>query len=274
MSDPNIFAESALFNPKWFRIDEKNHTIQIDDEERDNLIRQFGQDPELLVRRATRAMWEAREKDHDALWGVMMSYFSWIVPSGREMESQVRGIPVVELSSERLNIQARKNWLKEWVKRTKDLASGKVQPGEKVEDEPEWKKFLREEEGTGMDALDHVATDALDFVSVSSIDGFSSASPEELMISMQEEAEMWPNGFRRGLIRNGKAAYVHLDGERPKGWYRVDVYGRRKGHYRPNAPPQFMSPGAVYQTQKRTFAARQLLPSPFRMISAMDLLAD
>lgn len=269
--EPNIFAESELFNPKWFRIDEKNHTIQIDDAERDRLIRQFGQDPELLVRRATRAMWEARDKGHEALWGVMMSYFSWIVPSGREMEAQVRGIPVPELPSEDLNIQARKNWLKAWVKRMKDLASGKVQVGEVEEDEPEWKKFLREEEGSGMDAMDHIATDALDFVSVSSIDGYVSESPEDLLMGMEEDQDFLPNKFRRGLLRNGKGTYVHLGGEKPRGWYQVDLYGSRKGYFRPNAPPQFMSPGAVYQTQKRVFPARQMLPSPFRMVSAMDL---
>ena len=276
--DPNIFAESALFNPRWFRIDEKNKTIQIEEEERDKLIQQFGQDPELLVRRATRAMWEAREKDYEALWGVMMSYFSWIVPSGREMESQVRGIPVVDLGSEDFNVQARRNWLKAWTRRMKDLASGKVQPGESSKVETDWERILREE-GLGVrgqDALDHVAEEAVDFASSASIDEYSPETPEALLIGMQEEMsdELWPNKFCRRMLPNGRGTYVHLEGERPQGWYRVDLYGRRKGHYRPNAPPQLMSPGAVYQSQKRVFGARQLLPSPFRMVSAMGLLSD
>jgi hypothetical protein len=270
--DANIFAESELFDPRWFRIDDKGKTIYIEEEQRDRLIEQFGQDPELLVRRAVRAMWESRSKDHEVLWGIMLSYFSWILPSGREMESQVRGIPVVDLGDSSLSMQARKNWLKFWVKRMKDLASGKIQPGEKAEeDEPEWKKFLREEEGTGMDALDHIASDALDFVSTSSIDGWTAGSPEDLLIEWEEEAEFEPNKFQRGLVVNGSGTYVHLVGERPQGWYRVDLYGHRKGHYRPNAPPQFMSPGAVYQTQKKTAMVRQLLPSPFRMVSAIGL---
>jgi len=111
----NVFAQSHLFNPKWFRIDDKEHTIFIEATEREKLWKQFGQDPELLVRRATRAMWDAREKSHEALWGIMFSYFSWIVPSGKEMESQVLGIPVADLGDEELNLQARKNWMKAWM---------------------------------------------------------------------------------------------------------------------------------------------------------------
>src|SRR5690606_15253853 len=121
----NVFAQSHLFNPKWFRIDDKEHTIFIEATEREKLWKQFGQDPELLVRRATRAMWDAREKSHEALWGIMFSYFSWIVPSGKEMESQVLGIPVADLGDEELNLQARKNWMKAWMGEMKKLAMGK-----------------------------------------------------------------------------------------------------------------------------------------------------
>lgn len=270
LASANIFAESQLFNPRWFRIDEENKTIYVEEQERERVQNQFGQDPELLVRRACRAMWESRSKGHDALWGVMLSYFSWIMPTGKEMESQVLGIPVADLGDEALNVQARKNWLKHLVKRMKAIASGEtITKPQEEEDEPEWKKFLREEEGSSQDALDYVASDAVDFLSSYSIDSVD--TPEELYLQA-EKSYYEMNKRRRGLVRNGGGAYVHLEGERPTTWYRVDLYGKRRGHFRPNAPPVVMSPGAVYLSQKRVFPARQLLPSPFRMVSAMQSL--
>lgn len=287
--DGNVFAESKLFDPRWFRIDEKEHTIYIEPSERDRLTRQFGQNPELLVRRSARAMWESREKGYEALWGIMMSYFSWIVPTGKEMESQVLGIPVVDLGDEELNVEARKNWLKAWTARMKDLAQGKKleAPDEEVleaerqateESLEPWQKFLLEEEGkTGEDALDRIAGDGVDFAMSASISGGYAESPEDIAMLMEEETfsdDYLSNPIRRRLRKNGKESFAYLEGERPTRWYQVDLFGRRKGHLRPNAPPSFISPGVVYRSQKKVFAARQLLPSPFRMIAGMDLAAS
>lgn len=267
LEDANIFGQSQLFNPKWFRIDEKNKTIQIEDDEREDMARQFGQNPELLVRRATRAMWESRNKDMEQLWGVMMSYFSWIVPTGREMESQVLGIPLEDLGEESLNIEARKNWLKYWLQRIRDLASGRREEAIEAE-EPEWKRFLREEEGTGQDALDRVASDALDFVSYASIEDYAE-DPESLYIQAEEGA--YVQNTARRFLPNRRGTYVVLEGEKPKGMYKVDLFGKKKDRFKPNAPTMYMSPGAVYLTQKKTFVVRQLLPTPFRMVSAMTI---
>lgn len=273
----NIFAESALFNPKWFRIDDEAKTVYLDPGEREKLWKQFGQDPELLVRRATRAMWTARDKGNEALWGILMSYFSWIVPAGREMESQVLGIPVEQLGDEKRNIQARKTWLKTWVGEMKKLATGQrvdLQEGEPepVDDRPAWQKFLEEEGKRGEDALDHLAGDGYDFAMASSISGSYEETPESLLMSFEDEDEDYlRNGSKHRLLANGSGTVVYLEGERPKKLYRVDLFGRKEGTLRPNAPPKYMSPGAVYRAQKRVFGARQLLPSPFRMIAAMDL---
>lgn len=268
LDDSNIFAGSELFNPKWFQIDKKNKTIDIAEEERVKMVQQFGQDPELLVRRATRAMWEAKEKGYEVLWGVMMSYFSWIVPTGKEMESQVVGIPVADLGDAKLNEEARKNWLKYFLERVKNLAVGK----EKRKEEPAWKQALQEmEEAEGKeDALDQAAYDALDFVSSSSIDGYS-MDPETRLLMAEETGEFYPNKKRK-MLPNGQGTYVFLEGEKPQGWYEVDLFGKNEKRFKPNAPPRLMSPGAVYLSQKRLFAARQLLPSPFRMVSAMEYL--
>lgn len=266
LDDSNIFGESDLFNPKWFRIDEKNKTIAIDEDERDRLIQQFGQDPELIVRRATRAMWESKKKDYEALWGVMMSYFSWIIPPGKEMQSQVTGIPVPELGEAKLDLEARKNWLKHFLNKVKALASGR-----EIE-EPAWKKALREmDEAEGQDAFDHLADISLDFVSSSSIQEYTQDAETMSLLLAEEEGIYQPN-VKHKMLRNGRGQYFVLSGERPKGMYTVDLFGDRKGHYKPNAPPLFMSPGAVYLTQKKTFAVRQLLPSPFRMVSAIEYL--
>lgn len=284
--DGNVFAESKLFDPRWFRIDEKKHTIYIEQSERERLTRQFGQDPQLLVRRSARAMWESRDKGHEALWGIMMSYFSWIIPTGREMESRVLGIPVVDLGAEDLNIQARKNWLKAWTERMRELAQGKrlEVPDEEVleaerkaaeESLEPWQKFLLEEQRkTGQDALDRVAGDGVDFAMSASISGGYAESPEDIAMMMEEESyddDYLQNPIRRRLRKNGKESFAYLEGEKPTRWYRVDLFGRRKGHLRPNAPPLFISPGVIYRSQKRVFPARQLLPSPFRMVSGMDL---
>jgi hypothetical protein len=269
LDDANIFADSQLFNPLWFRVDEKNKTVGIAPEEREKLQQQFGQDPELLVRRALRAMWEAKDKDYEALWGVMMSYFSWIVPTGGEMQSQVLGIPVQDLGNRKRNLEARKNWLKHFVARVQALASGR---SIQKEEEPAWKKALREmDESEGKDAMDHVAYDAFDFISASSVHDYSADAETMMMMAEDGNEDFYANSKNR-FLPNRRGTYTQLQGEKPKGWYKVDVYGKWKDHFRPNAPPVYISPGAVYLAQKRTFVARQLLPSPFRMVSAMEYL--
>lgn len=285
LSNGNVFAESKLFDPKWFRIDEKKHTVFIEDSERDELIRQFGQDPELLVRRATRAMWESRDKGHEALWGILMSYFSWIVPSGQEMASSVLGIPVEDLGSEASNIQARKTWLKAWTEQMKRLAMGKDLEVEETDESEEdevpqkvkaaWELFL-EESNKETDALERVVADGLDFAMSSSISGAWEETPEDILMRMEERGsdDFWKNPGRptRHFYRkNGKQSVAVLPGEKPPVLYHVDLFGRREGTLRPNAPPVLVSPGVVYRSQKRVFPARQLLPSPFRMIAAMGL---
>jgi hypothetical protein len=214
----------------------------------------------------------------------MMSYFSWIVPSGKEMQSQVLGIPVAELGAEDLNVQARKNWLKAWTAQMKRLAMGKeleipdegvleVEKAREEEMEP-WRKFLLEEESkTGEDALDRIAGEGLDFAMSSALSGKMSASISGMALEEGSD-DYLKNGRRQKLQRNGRESYVYLEGEQPSKWYKVDLFGRREGHLRPNAPPVLISPGVVYRSQKRVFAARQLLPSPFRMISGMDLADD
>lgn len=269
LNDSNIFAESGLFNPAWFRVDMNKKTITIEEKEKEKLLQQTGQDPELLVRRATRAMWEAKGKNYEALWGIMLSYFSWIIPTGAEMESQVRGIPVEDLGDKNLNLEARRNWLKYFVNRVKSIASGR-EP--QKEEEPAWKKALREmeeSEGKGFDALDRVVYDALDYVSASSIEEYA-MDPEMMMMMAESGSEDFYANSTRKFLPNRRGTYTLLEGEKPKGWYKVNIYGQKEGQFRPNAPPLYMSPGAVYLSQKRTFAARQLLPSPFRMAAAIE----
>jgi len=146
---------------------------------------------------------------------------------------------------------------------------------EKEEEEvPAWKKFLEEERRkTGEDALDHLAGDGYDSAMSTSISGgYYEDTPESLLMGMEDPQEdYYRNRSKHRLLKNGRGTATYLEGERPNRWYKVDLFGRREGHFRPNAPPQYMSPGAVYHAQKRVFPARQLLPSPFKMIAAMNL---
>src|SRR5690606_11631390 len=146
---------------------------------------------------------------------------------------------------------------------------------EVAEEQPAWQRYLEEEGKTGQDALDYIAGDGVDFAMATSVSGGYADSPEELYSALEEYSEeYYQNPRKRRLIPNGRASCVYLQGEKPKHWYQVDLFGRKEGHLRPNAPPKLMSPGAIYRSQKRVFAARQLLPSPFRMIAAMDLVDD
>lgn len=271
LTSANVFEDSRLFNPKWFEIDEKAKTVFLQEEERLRLQQQYGQDPQLLLRRALRALWEARDKGQDAMKGIMLSYFSWIIPPGKEMESQALGIPVVDLGDAELNREARKNWLKAWSNQMKRLAMGQELT---IEEAPKrklapWEEFLQEE--SRKDALDYIASDSVDFAMSMSVSGGFEESPEELLMQLEETDDYYRNRPKRGLIPNRRGTYVHLEGENPKRWYAVDFFGKKQGNLRPNAPPLLMSPGVVYRAQKRVFPARQLLPSPFRMIVAMYL---
>jgi hypothetical protein len=273
LADANIFADSLLFDPRWFRIDTKKKTIFIEPESAEKLKKEFGlsQSPTLLVRRAARAMYEARDKGYDKLWGVMMSYFAWIVPTGVQMEAEARGIPTGE-GKGREDRFARKEWLADYVNTMKDLASGDMvksalreagaAPGssEVVEKlEPLRKRG---------DVLGH-AMAGVDFAIYTSADEYMD-SPEEIMAETEsDEDEAYEKYLRRtGYTKNGKDLFLHVEGERPKGWYKVRLASKMKKNPE-NAV--FVSPGVLQETRDRVEPATRLLPSPFRMLAAMNL---
>lgn len=275
LEDLNVFADSTLFDPRWFRIDEENHTIFIEEQAAAELKSQLDirQSPQLLVRRSARAMWEAREKGYDKLWGVMMSYFAWIVPTGAQMEAEAKGIDIAETGRTIEDRGARQEWLTDYVRAMKTLAEGAT-----------LKKALREKKATegqsaGISELDQLiqeqrgdmqdhAMAGVDWATMTSVDSWD-ASPEDLLIA-SEEGSYYPNK-RVGLLKNGRNLYLHMQGEKPKGWYRVDLFGGTRTMTPNAAPVSFVSPGVLYNAQKKVEPARMLLPSPFRMIAAMSL---
>jgi hypothetical protein len=90
----------------------------------------------------------------------------------------------------------------------------------------------------------------------------------------QEEgrAARMKKNYCAGFTKNGRTLFLHMEGEHPSGFYKVDIFGR-DGNLTPNATPaEMVSPGIIYLAQKRTLPARLLLPSPFQLMQAMDLV--
>lgn len=96
----NTFGDSKLFDPRYFRLDRANHTITHTERFREEFFDMYQQDSELVMRRAARAMWEyvkeklqkgpLPSKEYSYLYAMMLSYMSWVVPPGEEMERQIR----------------------------------------------------------------------------------------------------------------------------------------------------------------------------------------
>jgi len=97
----NTLADSKLFDARYFRLDRKNHTIAHTDEFRREFFATYGQDSELAMRRAARAMWEYAKSEkrmaegkleswqYSKLYAMMLSYIAWVMPAGEEMERQI-----------------------------------------------------------------------------------------------------------------------------------------------------------------------------------------
>lgn len=275
-ADVSVFADSALFDPRWFRIDEKGHTLTIEEEAKQELVEQFGlqQDPLLLLRRAARAMFEARDKGYDKLWGIMMSYLSWIVPTGAQMEKEAVGIPTKGTSrggkrSERMR------WLETWTESMKELAVGaqvreglekkgkgtKALPG-KGQELSELERLIAAQ---SLDMLDH-AMAGFEVAAFASASGWEE-SPEELYLQ-KESGEDYYRNKATAFVRNGRDVYYTLGGEKARGFFKTDFFGGRD--FKPNATPVYVSPGLVFDAKRRIAPATKLLPSPFRMIAAMQ----
>lgn len=134
LSDANMFAGSDLFNPKYFKIDQAAHTVRFDPEARTEFTRRYTEqrDPELLLRRAARGMWEhAKTKDlvaaqptggdYGYMFSVMLSYMAWVVPGPGEMAAQVRS---TGLSID--GVAAGKQWLRDQARLMKSLIYGEA----------------------------------------------------------------------------------------------------------------------------------------------------
>jgi site-specific recombinase XerD len=96
----NTLGDSKLFDPRYFRLNRADHTISHTEAFREEFFQTYQQDSELVMRRAARAMWEyvkeklqkgpLPSKEYSYLYAMMLSYISWVVPAGDEMERQIR----------------------------------------------------------------------------------------------------------------------------------------------------------------------------------------
>jgi site-specific recombinase XerD len=124
----NTLGDSKLFDPRYFRIDQKRHTIVHTPKFREEFFEDYKQDSELAMRRAARAMWEyvkekwaeneAKEKkdpkklvssEYSHMYAVMLSYIATVIPPGEEMERQIKERSPGVVSGK----AARRRWLAE-----------------------------------------------------------------------------------------------------------------------------------------------------------------
>ena len=129
LTEGNVLGDTKMFDLRYFRLDETEKTIRHTDEFRKEFKSLYGQDSELAMRRAARAMWETvkewrAEEDkkiskerYRQLYATMLMWISWHVPSAKEMEQRMteRGMSAATPSMKR------REWLKEQTKYVQDL---------------------------------------------------------------------------------------------------------------------------------------------------------
>lgn len=151
----NTLADSKLFDARYFRLDRKNHTISHTKAFREEFFATYGQDSELVLRRAARAMWEyAKEEDakgkqritegkleswqYTKMYAMMLSYIAWVTPAGEEMEKQI----AARSPGAVMGRAARRRWLMEEAQTmrsllgavtSEDIQSIERKPGESEE---------------------------------------------------------------------------------------------------------------------------------------------
>ncbi len=134
-TEPNLFKGSALFDPEAFRLAPSQHTISHTKEFKAQFQEQYGQDSELVMRRAARGMWEAhktlqpdvlkppKEGHHEYLYSVMLSYMAWIVPSPDDMEQRMRDAGYAAMPPGAV----RRKWLERQMEAVRDMVKARTE---------------------------------------------------------------------------------------------------------------------------------------------------
>ena len=295
----NLFQASKLFDPKWFHIARGKHTIIHDAELRNEFREQFGQDSELLVRRAARGMWE-HVKEHrleekklgpgkySLLHSIMLSYLAWIVPSGEQMEARM----AAQGSEGGSSLRNRRQWLERYVESVKDLLFRPGLDEPEVETDADVLAAIQREygldEASAQAALQdakirqHLAADIEEEVQrlpfrgledmlgeaggVTVVAPRAAAEERERFAREREEAGIAPVRVirRKPMAENPGITVVGMDGETTQRLYRAAT------SYFPNSGRRvYLTPGAWQEGLRYTENARRMLPSAAAMIRAM-----
>ena len=274
LANPNLFQKSRLFDPRYFVLDEKARTVVLDKAVVDDFRAKYGQSPLLLVRRSLRAMWEykARSKGKDGsqstmLQATMLCYFSWIVPSGADIETHVTTQNVG-------NMDVRRRWLNAVSENMRALVAARFWPKEELSGE---QKDSRRQ----MLERDKLAVQtATDIAALTAVINVESKTPEDLLIEEEERTRNAIKPTRRKTLprdkltpnraKDGKSIMLSAVGERAQHWFRVD-FGE---DYRRNAAAGepsdvYLSLGAIATIWNDYKAPLETLPSPFSLMRAM-----
>jgi integrase len=143
LTDPNVLADSSLFDPEMFTIDSREKTIVHTPAFVEDFKRRYGRDPDLITRRAARAMWERarmrgeiekkpKREEYSALYSVMLSYLAWVVPAPEEMERRMYETGTHATGQP---TQARRAWLETYIETLHDALGAPTRiPGVADED--------------------------------------------------------------------------------------------------------------------------------------------
>jgi site-specific recombinase XerD len=131
MASPNLLHGSRLFDPRYFKIDTKSHTITITEEVRADFAERFdGRDPLPILRRAARGLWEHAKthgltqkqpdrSSYSLMYSLQLQYISWILPSPDEMERQA-----IASGTKVGGATARSTWIKDHGRLMRDILYG------------------------------------------------------------------------------------------------------------------------------------------------------
>jgi len=316
----NVVADSELFSQ--LELDPDTRKVGVKEEYREDFIEKFGQDPELLLRRALRGMWEAAKEEakkkgkevqaagkttevRERSYNVMLSYLSWIIPSGKEMERRAFDMPDVGKSLfRRLPKQAesggarttrsyeqltdeermflRLEWIRKYQENIASIAQGDrywqeeqqywLEAEQEPEEEGRWGgrvgvlSMQRKAGGTTPNPPNRLSDIG---VAVAAYDLMLVASIEGSTDASEKVRKQDLAGGRatgRTMRRNGAYQdYVYSEAD-------TEETGRWHRSMTPNGRKVLLSESVVERVLDSVYVPTMLLPSPFRQIIATTLV--
>lgn len=293
LDDPNMLADSELFQKEYLRIDPRAHTISHTDEFKRRFEKKFGLDSECVMRRAARAMWEywqgAQTKERSTrkkmLRAILLSHLATVYPCAADVEQR---------QAERLRRKVRESDFKEYLLAMNRKIRARVLGPMAGAEEPEAL------DAEGQREADQIADAMLAEELEPEIERPPTAEELEIGGVEREESPVAIYALKRGkekpepekpaeapvehmraVIRRRKAAtpngrpevFVSEPGEKPEQWHRVTDEPPHGARFIPNGerPVVFYSPNARRRGLRYLANARGILPSPFRMIAALAM---